>query len=186
MIRVLIADDQLLVRQGLRALLEMEPEISIAGEAGDGAEAIDRILSTSVDVVLLDIRMPKKNGIDVLREQLVGAIRAVAAGGTVFQPAVTQRLLGGIDRLRNNFDSLPQPDALTEREVEVVRLMAGGYSNREIAHALGAAEGNDQEPRVEHSLEVRRARSHPGRVEGVGKRGALTLALGLWPWALKA
>lgn len=182
MIRVFIADDQLLIRQGLRALLEMDREIEIAGEAGDGEEAIARIASLPVDVVLLDIRMPKKSGIEVLRElgalnalpptlilttfedgevvldairagargfllkdvsfeQLAGAIRAIAAGGTVFQPAMTQRLLQSIDRLRNTFDSLPSPDRLTEREIEVVRLMAGGYSNREIAHALGAAEG---------------------------------------------
>jgi DNA-binding NarL/FixJ family response regulator len=179
-IRVLIADDQVLVRQGLRALLEMEPEIEIAGEAGDGEEALARIAATELDVLLLDVRMPKKSGIDVLRElgaalpptlilttfddtdvvldairagargfmlkdvsfeQLVSAIRAIAAGGTVFQPAVTQRLLGRIDRLHNAFDALPRPDSLTAREVEVVRLMAGGYSNREIAHALGAAEG---------------------------------------------
>jgi DNA-binding NarL/FixJ family response regulator len=181
-IRVFIADDQLLIRQGLRALLEIDREIEIAGEASDGEEAIARIASLPVDVVLLDIRMPKKSGIEVLRElgarnalpptlvlttfedgevvldairagargfllkdvsfeQLAGAIRAIAAGGTVFQPAMTQRLLQSIDRLRNTFDSLPSPDRLTEREIEVVRLMAGGYSNREIAHALGAAEG---------------------------------------------
>lgn len=180
MIRVVIADDQVLVRQGLRALLEMEPEIAIAGEAGDGEEAIARVRENEADVLLLDVRMPKKSGLDVLRElgaslpptlilttfddtdvvldairagargfmlkdvsfeQLVSAIRAIAAGGTVFQPAVTQRLLGRAGKLRNDFDALPRPDALTAREIEVVRLMAGGYSNREIAHALGAAEG---------------------------------------------
>jgi DNA-binding NarL/FixJ family response regulator len=181
-IRVFIADDQLLIRQGLRALLEIDREIEIVGEAGDGDEAIARIPGLPIDVVLLDIRMPRRNGIEVLRElgerdalpptlvlttfedgeivldairagargfllkdvsfdQLAGAIRAIAGGETVFQPAMTQRLLQSIDRLRNRFDSLPSPDRLTEREMEVVRLMAGGYSNREIAHALGAAEG---------------------------------------------
>jgi DNA-binding NarL/FixJ family response regulator len=181
-IRVFIADDQLLIRQGLRALLVLEPEIEIAGEADDGEEAIQRVPESNVDVLLLDIRMPKKNGIDVLREltsrnalpptlilttfddadvvldgvragasgfllkdvsyeQLVSAIRAVAAGQTVFQPAVTQRLLRAGERLRTSFDSLSAPDRLTEREIEVVRLMAGGYSNREIAHALSTAEG---------------------------------------------
>jgi DNA-binding NarL/FixJ family response regulator len=181
-IRVFIADDQLLIRQGLRALLELDDGIAIAGEAGDGEETVARAHRDGVDVLLLDIRMPKKNGIDVLQElgardalpatlvlttfedgevvldairagargfllkdvsfeQLAGAIRSIASGGTVFQPAVTQRLLERVDRLRNAFESLPSPEPLTEREVEVVRLMSGGYSNREIAHALGTAEG---------------------------------------------
>ncbi|MGZ5475950.1 MAG: response regulator [Thermoanaerobaculia bacterium] len=182
MIRVFIADDQLLIRRGLRALLDLEPEIEITGEAADGDEAVRLVNRSNVDVMLLDIRMPKKNGIEVLRElsaknelppalilttfddadvvldgvragasgfllkdvshaQLVGAIRAVAAGETVFQPAVTQRLLRASDRMRTQFESLPSPDRLTERETEVVRLMAGGFSNREIAHALNTAEG---------------------------------------------
>jgi DNA-binding NarL/FixJ family response regulator len=181
-IRVFIADDQLLIRQGLRALLELDREIAIAGEAGDGEETLARVHRDNIDVLLLDIRMPRRNGVEVLRElgardalpptlvlttfedgevvldairagargfllkdvsfdQLAGAIRSIASGGTVFQPAVTQRLLESVDRLRNAFESLPSPDPLTEREIEVVRLMAGGYSNREIAHALGTAEG---------------------------------------------
>lgn len=182
MIRVFIADDQALIRQGLRALLVLEPEIEIVGEASDGEETVQRLQRSTTDVLLLDIRMPKKNGIEVLQElnarkslpptlilttfddsdivlegvragasgfllkdvsydQLVSAIRAVAAGETVFQPAVTQRLLRASERLHTNFESLSEPDRLTEREVEVVRLMAGGYSNREIAHALSTAEG---------------------------------------------
>jgi DNA-binding NarL/FixJ family response regulator len=181
LIRVFIADDQLLVRQGIRTLLELDGEIVIAGEAEDGAETIDRLqqLGGAVDVLLLDVRMPKKSGVDVLRElslaealpptlvlttfddtavvldairggargfllkdisyqQLMEAIRAIGAGGTVFQPAITQRLL------RATGPMLPMPDpaeSLTPREIEVVRLMAGGYSNKEIAHALGTAEG---------------------------------------------
>lgn len=174
MIRVFIADDQVVVRQGLRALLEVEPEIEIVGEAGDGAEAIKRIRALQVDVVLLDVRMPRKSGLDVLRElgdalpptlilttfddsaialdairagargfmlkdvsfqQLIGAIRAIASGATVFQPALTHRLLEQTKR------STEFVERLTSRETEVVRLMAGGYSNSEIAHALGAAEG---------------------------------------------
>ena len=173
MIRVLIADDQLLVRQGLRALLEVEPEIEVAGEAGDGVEALEKIRTTEFDVVLLDIRMPRKSGLDVLRDlaappptlvlttfddaevaleairagargfmlkdvsfqQLIGAIRAIASGATVFQPALTSRLIA---RTRGH-RVLTQ--RLTAREIEVVRLMAGGYSNSEIAYALGTAEG---------------------------------------------
>jgi len=178
-IRVFIADDQLLIRQGIRTLLEMDAEIVIAGEAEDGAETIERVLASEVDVLLLDVRMPKKSGVDVLRElsaidalpptlvlttfddtavvldairsgargfllkdisyqQLMNAIRAIAAGGTVFQPAITQRLLRATAPIAD--DAMPI-EALTARELEVVRLMAGGYSNKEIAHALGTAEG---------------------------------------------
>jgi DNA-binding NarL/FixJ family response regulator len=178
-IRVFIADDQLLIRQGIRTLLEMDAEIAIAGEAEDGAETIERLRDANVDVLLLDVRMPKKSGLDVLRElsaadalpptlvlttfddtavvldairsgargfllkdisyqQLMTAIRAIAAGGTVFQPAITQRLLRAAGTIAA--DTMPIEE-LTARELEVVRLMAGGYSNKEIAHALGTAEG---------------------------------------------
>jgi DNA-binding NarL/FixJ family response regulator len=178
-IRVFIADDQLLIRQGIRTLLEMDAEIVIAGEAEDGAETIERVPSADVDVLLLDVRMPKKSGVDVLRDlsamealpptlvlttfddtavvldairsgargfllkdisyqQLMNAIRAIAAGGTVFQPAITQRLLRATAPISD--DAMPIEE-LTARELEVVRLMAGGYSNKEIAHALGTAEG---------------------------------------------
>jgi DNA-binding NarL/FixJ family response regulator len=179
-IRVLIADDQTLIRQGIRTLLEMADDIAVVGEAADGQEAVNRVLTTSVDVLLLDIRMPVQDGIEVLRtltsrnalpptlilttfddsdvvldgiragargfllkdvsfQQLLAAIRAVAGGATVFQPAVTERLLraGSVLRVEAN---APR-EALTAREGEVVRLMAGGYSNREIAAALGTAEG---------------------------------------------
>ncbi|HEV7569932.1 MAG TPA: response regulator transcription factor [Thermoanaerobaculia bacterium] len=179
MIRVFIADDQLLIRQGIRTLLEMDAEIVIAGEAEDGVEAIERVPGADVDVLLLDVRMPKKSGVDVLRElsaidalpptlvlttfddtavvldairsgargfllkdisyqQLMNAIRAIAAGGTVFQPAITQRLLRAT--VPAGDDAMPI-EQLTVRECEVVRLMSGGYSNKEIAHALGTAEG---------------------------------------------
>jgi DNA-binding NarL/FixJ family response regulator len=179
-IRVLIADDQMLVRQGIRTLLEMDRDISVVGEATDGPETLERVLATPVDVLLLDIRMPGQGGIEVLRtlaargalpptlilttfddsdvvldgiragargfllkdvsyQQLLAAIRAVAGGATVFQPAVTERLLRAGSAL--SFDADAPREELTTREAEVVRLMAGGYSNREIAAALGTAEG---------------------------------------------
>ena len=180
MIRVLIADDQMLIRQGNRTLLEMDQGISVVGEAADGAETIEKVLAVSVDVLLLDIRMPCRDGIEVLRvlskrealpatlilttfddsdvvldgiragargfllkdvsyQQLLAAIRAVAGGATVFQPAVTERLLRAGSAVR--IEAEAPREQLTAREAEVVRLMAGGYSNREIARALGTAEG---------------------------------------------
>lgn len=78
---------------------------------------------------------------DVSLEVLTGAVRTVAAGGTVIQPAVTEHVLRGLQRTRRDFDALSPADPLTKREVEILRLMAGGYSNREIADALGTAEG---------------------------------------------
>ncbi|HYB53901.1 MAG TPA: response regulator transcription factor [Thermoanaerobaculia bacterium] len=180
MTRVFIADDQILIRQGIRTLLEMDAGIAVVGEASDGREAVTRVSEGSVDVLLLDVRMPLMNGIEVLRElavrgslpptlilttfddadvvldairagargfmlkdvsyeQLVAAIRAIAGGATVFQPAVTERLLRVADWVHIEADTPAEP--LTGREIEVVRLMAGGYSNREIALALGTAEG---------------------------------------------
>lgn len=78
---------------------------------------------------------------DVSLEQLVGAIQTVAGGGSLVQPAVTQRLLSGLEAMQNQFVSLEQPDPLTDRETEILRLMAGGFSNKEIANSLGVAEG---------------------------------------------
>ena len=78
---------------------------------------------------------------DVSLEQLVEAVRTVAEGGSLVAPAVTQRLLAGVDRIQNQFTSLEQPDPLTGRETEILRLLAGGYSNKEIANSLHVAEG---------------------------------------------
>lgn len=78
---------------------------------------------------------------DVSLEQLVGAIRVVAGGGSLMQPAVTERLLSSLEHMRNQFVSLDRPDPMTEREIEILRLMAGGFSNKEVAVSLGLAEG---------------------------------------------
>ncbi len=182
MIRVVLVDDQTLVRRGIRSLLELAGDVAIVAEAADGEEGIAAILRERPDVVLLDLRMPRKNGLDVLRElhgagalpptillttfdddealleavkagargyllkdvsleQLTDAIRTVAGGGTIIRPALTERVLRGLEHVRRDFDALNPPDPLTKREVEILRLMAGGYSNREIAEALGTAEG---------------------------------------------
>ena len=182
MIRVLIVEDQTLVRRGVRSLLELAGDIEVVAEAADGEEAIVAIRQTRPDVVLLDVRMPRKSGLDVLRELqasselpptillttfdddevllegmkagakgyllkdvslevLTDAVRAVSSGGSVIRPALTERVLRGLEQTRRDFDALCPPDPLTKREVEILRLMAGGYSNREIADALGTAEG---------------------------------------------
>jgi DNA-binding NarL/FixJ family response regulator len=181
-IRVVLIDDQTLVRRGIRALLELAGDVTIVAEASDGEEGAAVIRRERPDVVLLDVRMPKVSGLELLKqlrdsgelpptillttfddddvllagvkagargyllkdvslEQLTGAIRAVAAGETVIRPAVTERVLRGLENVRRDFDALDPPDPLTKREVEILRLMAGGYSNREIADALGTAEG---------------------------------------------
>jgi DNA-binding NarL/FixJ family response regulator len=182
MIKVMLVDDQNLVRKGVRSLLELSEEIVVVAEAADGAEAIRMVPEVGPDVVLLDMRMPGQSGLDVLREladqdrlpptiilttfdddelvlagiqagargyllkdvalaELVNAIKTVAEGGSIVKPAVTQRLLKGLEKLHNEFSSLDRPDPLTERETQILRLMAGGYSNKEIANSLGVAEG---------------------------------------------
>lgn len=182
MIRVCLVDDQTLVRQGIRSLLELVDDIEVVSEASDGIEAFELIRSSQPDVVLLDVRMPRRSGLEVLAalkesnelpptiilttfddqavviegirqgakgyllkdvslDQLVGAIRTVAAGGTLIQPAITERLVKSVDQITNDFPSLEPPDPLTARELEVLRMMTGGHSNREIAEALHIAEG---------------------------------------------
>ncbi len=182
MIRVCLVDDQTLVRQGVRSLLELSDEIEVVGEAADGRSAVELIPQLNPDVVLLDMRMPGMSGLEVLKElnqadqlpptiilttfdddqmvlagikagakgyllkdvsldELVGGVKTVAGGGSVVRPAVTQRLLKGLEGMRTEFSSLDRPDPLTERETEILRLMAGGYSNKEIANSLGVAEG---------------------------------------------
>ena len=182
MIRVLLAEDQALVRQGLETLLNLAPDIRVVAHAIDGEAALARISECHPDVALLDVRMPKKTGIDVLRElkgssaappvillttfdddtallegirlgargyllkdvslqKLTDAIRGVAAGGTLISPAITEHLLQGMRQAPLRPKDGYREEELTGREVEILRLMTGGYSNREIAGALNLSEG---------------------------------------------
>lgn len=182
MIRVVLVDDQTLIRQGVRSLLALSDDIEVVGEASDGQEALDIVPKLKPDVLLLDLRMPNINGLEVLQtlaerdqqpptlilttfdddelvlggiragakgyllkdvalEDLLDAVRTLAAGNTLVNPAITDRLIKGLKTHSTEFSALEQPEAMTSRETEILRLMAGGYSNKEIARALDVAEG---------------------------------------------
>ena len=180
--RVLVVDDQTLVRQGIRSLLELAG-IDVVAEASDGAEAIKECLLNEPDVVLLDLRMPVHDGLwfltqqrkmdldipalvlttfdddelvldalrtgargyllkDVTVDQLSHAVRSLAAGGTLIGPSITDRLIRTIRSGPSpRGASGPLTESLTDREIEVLRLIAEGYPNREIAKLLHLAEG---------------------------------------------
>ena len=146
-------------REAVQRIPEVQPDVVLMDmrmPAMSGLEALQRlgalnampptiILTTFDDdqLVLAGLKAGAKGYLlkDVSLEQLVDAIQAVAGGGSLVQPAVTQRLLSGLEQMRNDFVSLDRPDPLTERETEILRLMAGGFSNKEIANSLGVAEG---------------------------------------------
>jgi DNA-binding NarL/FixJ family response regulator len=185
-IRVLIADDQMMVREGFSVLLNAMPDIEVAGEAVNGREAVEKVRELRPDVVLMDIRMPELNGIEATREivaadgaakvlvlttfdldeyvyqalragasgfllkdasarQLADGVRVVASGEALLAPSVTRRLITEFSKLS---DAPPHPmtsahaayGELTERETEVLVLIAQGLSNAEIAARLVVAE----------------------------------------------
>jgi NarL family two-component system response regulator LiaR len=177
-IRVLIADDHPIVRDGLRLLIDTEPGLELAGEAANGVEAVELARSTRPDVILLDLVMPKMNGIEALIEikrdnpdarilvvtsfadddkifpaikagalgyllkeappgMLVQAIRDVYRGESSLHPAIARKL---IDELNRPLELPPTEEPLTAREVQVLRLIARGASNQDIAEELVISE----------------------------------------------
>jgi DNA-binding NarL/FixJ family response regulator len=184
MITVGVVDDQAIVRQGIRSLLALTDDIEVVDDASDGDEALTLVERHRPDVLLLDLRMPGRDGLatltalrergdevpvlvlttfdddelvfnalragahgyllkDVTLDQLVDAIRILAEGRTLIQPAVTDRLLRAVTERPRHAPGgrLPHTEPLTERELEILRLLASGFSNREIAAALHLATG---------------------------------------------
>ncbi|MEV7724496.1 response regulator transcription factor [Streptomyces sp. NPDC087917] len=182
-IRVMIADDQVMVRQGFTVLLNTQPDIEVVGQAVDGAAAVAQVAELEPDVVLMDIRMPGMGGIeatslitgvpgsavkvlvlttfdldeyvyqalragasgfllkDASADQLAEAVRVVAAGEALLSPNITKRLLTEFSRMgAPRAPSKTRIDELTERETEVLSLIAQGLSNAEIAQHLIVAE----------------------------------------------
>ncbi|MFC4330149.1 response regulator [Streptomyces andamanensis] len=182
-IRVLIADDQQMVRQGFTVLLDTQPDIEVVGQAVDGLDAVAKVAASAPDVVLMDIRMPELNGIEATRrvtaatpgtkvlvlttfdldeyvyealcagasgfllkdasaDQLAEAVRVVAAGDALLAPGITRKLIAEFSRM-NGKPRAPlkaRVGDLTERETEVLSLIAQGLSNAEIAEHLVVAE----------------------------------------------
>jgi len=177
-IRLIVIDDQTLVRQGIISLLQLDAEIAVVAEAADGSDVVGLVQQFQPDVLLMDIRMPLVNGIDALRllqqaqlrvpvlmlttfddhqqvleamvagargyllkdvalDVLLQAIRTVAAGGSLLQPALTDRIL----QARSAATGPNDAESLSPKELEVLRLLAAGFSNREIAAAVFKSEG---------------------------------------------
>jgi len=182
-VRVLIVDDEALVRSGFRMIMESDDEIEVVGEAGDGLEAIEVAAKERPDVALMDIRMPRMDGVEATRrlvvlrderpprvlvvttfgddehlfealragasgfllkdasaEELLQAVHVVAGGDSLVAPSLTRRLIEEFARTPALVSSSGELGELTARETDVLRLVAAGLSNREIAQALVVSE----------------------------------------------
>jgi len=181
-VKVMLADDQHLVREGISSLLALSEAVDVVGQVNDGSEVVEGLRKFAPDVILLDIRMPVMTGIealyamraagigvpaillttfdddelvlagmkagargfllkDVTLENLVRAIETVHRGETYIQPVVTERILKGLSNLDTGALAYPLAEALSDKEIEILRLMAGGFSNREIAASIHKSEG---------------------------------------------
>ena len=183
LLRVIVVDDHALFRRGLQMVLDDEPDIELVGEASDGHEAVQRAGELMPDVVLMDVRMPKRSGIDAAREikdllphvkilmltisddeadlyeaikagaagyllkeisieEVADAVRAVVQGQTLISPSMASKLITefqSLSRLAADRSQVPAPK-LTDRELEVLKLVAQGMTNREVADRLFIAE----------------------------------------------
>jgi len=208
-IRVVVADDQRVVRDGLAMLIGLITDIEVVGTACDGIEAVDLAHDTSPDVVLMDLRMPRMEGAEATRrirsslpntqilvlttyaddgslfpalqagargyltkdasaEEIETAIRALAAGRTHLDPAIQQRLIAAV--IDDAPDIRPPPDDLTSREVEVLKLIAAGLSNAEIATAL-VVSGATVKTHINHILSKTGARDRAQAVRYAYQHG---------------
>lgn len=182
MIKVLLVDDQTLVRQGLKSLLDLSEEVVVVGEAENGQTALEAVETSQPDVVLMDIRMPEMDGIaavaeltkqhpklptlmlttfddhasvmaaiqagakgyllkDVSLETLVEAIQTLHRGESWIQPVVTERIIKGLQSVRPHKPVAELMEPLTDKELAVLRLIAAGLSNQEIAESLYKSTG---------------------------------------------
>ena len=180
--RLILVEDQMLVREGIKSLLGLDDSVEVVGEYENGQQLIDSENALNCDVILMDIRMPKLSGIDTLLalsdkgistpvlmlttfddhelvngamragakgyllkdvslETLVDTITQIKNGKTLIQPAVTEKVLQGLKGLNVEFESFENPEPLTEKEVEILRLIAAGYSNKEIADSMFKSTG---------------------------------------------
>ena len=180
--RLILVEDQMLVREGIKSLLGLDDSVEVVGEYENGQQLIDSENALNCDVILMDIRMPKLSGIDTLLalsdkgistpvlmlttfddhelvngamragakgyllkdvslETLVDTITQIKNGKTLIQPAVTEKVLQGLKGLNVEFESFENPEPLTEKEVEILRLIAAGCSNKEIADAMFKSTG---------------------------------------------
>ncbi|MDY6974731.1 MAG: response regulator transcription factor [Pseudomonadota bacterium] len=180
--RLILVEDQMLVREGIKSLLGLDDSVEVVGEYENGQQLIDSENASNCDVILMDIRMPKLSGIDTLLalsdkristpvlmlttfddhelvnsamragakgyllkdvslETLIDTIKQIKNGKTLIQPAVTEKVLQGLKGLSVEFESFENPEPLTEKEVDILRLIAAGYSNKEIADAMFKSTG---------------------------------------------
>ncbi len=178
-IRILLADDHAVVREGLSSLIRLKPDMEVVGEAADGIEVVNMARDLQPDVILLDMVMPRQNGLEAIQQlkreqnparilvlssfaqdeqifpaikagasgyllkdsspqQLITAIRDVHRGESSLHPTIARKLIGEFSAPSENQVATPTP--LTDREVDVLKLVASGYSNQEIAKKLSVSE----------------------------------------------